>query len=549
MTHRPKVLDSYRKILLFCWAALPSSCSEVLGASYEEYDHSILDPHSVYGSPYGGFSRASRSRIGLLPLRLPDTSDEAPIEKPVYMQVRDADGQLYACRTYHEGELSPKNLIDSIFDPPQSNKSDSEYSLLPPSRLSVDNDMPKDATLESDRFHGDSLINDQREEQWALSDDKFLTDETLRRLRELTGVCGQIHQGWWSYEWCYEQSVTQFHVALNANTGELTVSDYATLGIFQQREVYVDFEDSSINDMAEDEPEFSRVTEVYRDGSKCPETGEARRTYVNLQCCSPRILERQQGLIHREQKPLESNIASVMNVEEDSISVCTYNLTICTPLLCGKKHDESDGTSKETMAGSYGNESIRGILDRTLGRRCLRTGNGGWWTYELCHNSRIRQYHEQLGYTTSKDSKPRVPKKIIDDEYNLGVYKDIEFPAEEEHTYVVNATKGAKGGGNGAYFKVEYSGGDMCDDDKDVKDAAIVAGTAGAIGVHRASSVRYYCGAEYFVSVNEDSTCHYLVEVHVPELCHHPLFKSPISKKQVVKCLSVEDVLLSKFQQ
>lgn len=409
--------------------------------------------------------------------------------------------------------------------------------------------MPKDATLESDRFHGDSLINDQREEQWALSDDKFLTDETLRRLRELTGVCGQIHQGWWSYEWCYEQSVTQFHVALDANTGELTVSDYATLGIFQQREVYVDFEDSSINDMAEDEPEFSRVTEVYRDGSKCPETGEARRTYVNLQCCSPRILERQQGLIHREQKPLESNIASVMNVEEDSISVCTYNLTICTPLLCGKKHDESDGTSKETMAGSYGNESIRGILDRTLGRRCLRTGNGGWWTYELCHNSRIRQYHEQLGYTTSKDSKPRVPKKIIDDEYNLGVYKDIEFPAEEEHTYVVNATKGAKGGGNGAYFKVEYSGGDMCDDDKDVKDAAIVAGTAGAIGVHRASSVRYYCGAEYSVSVNEDSTCHYLVEVHVPELCHHPLFKSPISKKQVVKCLSVEDVLLSKFQQ
>jgi hypothetical protein len=73
-----------------------------------------------------------------------------------------------------------------------------------------------------------------------------------------------------------------------------------------------------------------------------------------------------------------------------------------------------------------------------------------------------------------------------------------------------------------------------------VTDAAIIAGSAGAGGIiTRASSVRYYCGNSHSITVNEDSTCHYLVHVTVPELCKHPLFMAPLAKKQVVKCLPV----------
>ena len=34
-----------------------------------EYDSTILDPSNAYGSPFGGFSRATASRLANMPLR------------------------------------------------------------------------------------------------------------------------------------------------------------------------------------------------------------------------------------------------------------------------------------------------------------------------------------------------------------------------------------------------------------------------------------------------------------------------------------------------
>jgi hypothetical protein len=94
-------------------------------------------------------------------------------------------------------------------------------------------------------------------------------------------------------------------------------------------------------------------------------------------------------------------------------------------------------------------------------------------------------------------------------------------------------------GGNGAYYFQEYTKGDVCDDET-VTDVAIKAGEFGDGGIERATTVRYSCGVAIDMTVKEDSTCHYIVDISVPTLCHHPLFKAPTSKKQVVKCLPMQ---------
>jgi hypothetical protein len=143
----------------------------------------------------------------------------------------------------------------------------------------------------------------------------------------------------------------------------------------------------------------------------------------------------------------------------------------------------------------------------------------------------------------------------VDTEYTLGLYKikDHEaYPKQDEWQHVVNATVpgGVLGGqskprgrqlptaygGNGAYFFQEYPGGQTCEH-PDVTEAAIKANKVGEGGIERAASVRYSCGNQFEMNIKEDSTCHYIVDVTIPALCSHPLFKATVFKKQVVKCL------------
>jgi hypothetical protein len=175
------------------------------------------------------------------------------------------------------------------------------------------------------------------------------------------------------------------------------------------------------------------------------------------------------------------------------------------------------------------------------------------WVYEMCHGLHIRQFHEMMVV----DKVTGLAKNQVETEYILGKYRAADhemYPADSEWKHVVNATedgglpgsglppakprrrsKGAYGG-NGAYYHQEYTGGDACDD-PDVTEATIKAGQVGEGAVERASSVRYSCGPALGMTIKEDSTCHYIVDVSIPALCGHPLFKASVSKQQVVKCL------------
>jgi hypothetical protein len=162
----------------------------------------------------------------------------------------------------------------------------------------------------------------------------------------------------------------------------------------------------------------------------------------------------------------------------------------------------------------------------------------------LQHGDRITQYHEVVEGKKSR-SGVHYTATTVEAEHLLGLYQEASvhsYPDDEEWRHVVNATgRSRHGGGSGTYFEMTYTDGDICDH-SDVTDAAVVAGGTGHGGpLSRGSTVRFFCGKSYLLAVNEDSTCHYVVEVTVPDLCDHPLFMEPILKKQIVKCCLVDN--------
>jgi len=572
----------------------------------DEYDSKILDDSSIYGSPYGGFSRATRSRLANMPLRLPNTAlmqdtskneeerDETDHQHYDIMETSDALGRKYVCRVYHEDELDPDSVIESMFDTP----------LLNTRQVTDEEEDEEEEEEEVEDFlleaMGEALsawqelrqrINGVNEEPTPLTRDLLLM-ETQRRLKKLKGVCSQIHLGWWSYEWCYNAGVTQFHIHVDKDSSGLELRDVTGLGTFDKRKFQIpghrteeeaeDEDFPSSNKYSQDEDEIAQVVDSYTNGDICPETGEPRRTKVHYYCCSDKLMERYKSPVLRDGNPVVSKIVSIVKLIEDPDAVCAYSITVCTPLLCRDvKSDEDDSLLFDISAESYfpaesaptkssdlpviihkrhtvrkrrKNETIREILDRVMGKGgCIQSSTAGWWSYEYCHKKHVRQFHESIsinmetGITTATFN----PDEDI---YFLGYYSEEldNYPPEDEWKYITNTTlptsvgDGAPSpdGGKGtvaAYFSQEYLNGDICDNDADVTDAAIKAGTARREHTKRASSVRFACGPSFMIYVNEDHTCHYIVDVTVPALCHHPAFKIPVAKKRIVKCLLAED--------
>ena len=546
------------------------SASELFPSLYEEYDGWIFDPEHGYGSPFGGFSRATRSRIAALPLLLPNTDSQLPNPNALHTEVRDSSGRLFVCRVYHEDELDGVSLNEGMFEVPKLRQDDEAN---PPSALieTGKNDAEITEINPGDSTEPDnSSVRRMDEESETLSlaqllktiDEKERIAEIDNLLEPLSGLCAQTHKGWWSYEWCYKDRVTQFHVEISKSTSSVQVEDVTNLGNFDSRAiVLVDPDEGEALDskgkvmggnlLAQGRPELARVDDTYLHGTLCPGTNKERQSLVRLVCCSKGTVQNNMGLVHRDNVHVTTDVMSIYDVRESNTNICTYNVTICTPLLCLDEEDEEENTKTE---GGYKlkdknsmsvpakeNESVMEVLERTMNGFCLQTSTGGWWTYEICHKKNIRQYHEVVGTRKNKNGAVYTARTVEAD-HNLGSYQPNVFAAivpEDEWKFVVNATD-KKGGVVKPYFELEYTGGDVCDH-SDVTDAAIVAGGSTQKGISRSSSVRYQCGDNYDISVSEDSTCHYIVIVELPDLCSHPLFKQPVSKKQVFKCLYVPE--------
>lgn len=169
--------------------------------TYDEYDFAVLDPEHIYGSPYGGFSRATRSRLAALPLFLPDLSDKEPSDDPLHMEVRDAEGRLFVCRVYHEDELDPDTLEESMFNCPKLRKLESTTSTQDMPSAPNQSEVEKSELSNTMVTKTDESIDSNKGGVDGYKGNKLL--QIQARLGELDGICGQMHKGWWSYEVCF----------------------------------------------------------------------------------------------------------------------------------------------------------------------------------------------------------------------------------------------------------------------------------------------------------------------------------------------------------
>jgi len=303
--------------------------------------------------------------------------------------------------------------------------------------------------------------------------------------------------------------------------------------------------------------------------------------------------------------------------------MCKYDAQVCTPLLCvdafqklkssesssrisgnrdrkRKYTEDTDDQINEmkpaTTQPNYTNlikkhDSIRDILQWTLGNKCLYKVVG-WWAYEFCHGRYLRQFHEE----TKLDPNTGFMTISKDSLHDLGRYdSDIleSFPKVDESKYIVRPVsnkenrplaQGAnknkqnfssnkpphddynegekqhlklqnlilkkamtmdlsdlEAGGSGVVFIQEYFHGDFCQH-PDVTESVIKGGSILVGGIERATTVRFSCGNTLeFAKVKEDSTCHYIIDIILPELCKHHFFMAPVVKTKVVKCLLVDE--------
>ena len=237
----------------------------------------------------------------------------------------------------------------------------------------------------------------------------MLIAEVTRRLAKLGGVCAQLHQGWWSYEWCHQKKVSQFHVHVEADASKVSdiqLQDETKLGSWTRRQIHLldepeEAQDDSVdsdtasepensdsdggygsgtdkqsiqmkskrkpNLFAEGTPELAMVSDYYTNGDTCPETGYPRVTKVDIRCCSARVMNRIKGGVLLNGRPIKSDNVAIHSLGEQKDKVCVYNVTVCTTLLCDTAGGE-EGAVSSGAEGGVGKSTTTTSSDKSQGK-------------------------------------------------------------------------------------------------------------------------------------------------------------------------------------
>jgi hemimethylated DNA binding protein len=159
----------------------------------------------------------------------------------------------------------------------------------------------------------------------------------------------------------------------------------------------------------------------------------------------------------------------------------------------------------------------------------------GWWTYEFCYRQSFRQYHQENG-------KDKAENKITQD-YTLGEWwvakkGDEDGEDSEDAAAGRSITGGSSGGSGGAAGTATVAVEKLGEDPKTRKrfwSQLYGNGTHCDItGRPRETEVRVRCsGGEpsHIASVEEVSTCRYVVYFATPLLCKHPAFAAEENSK------------------
>lgn len=165
-------------------------------------------------------------------------------------------------------------------------------------------------------------------------------------------------------------------------------------------------------------------------------------------------------------------------------------------------------------------------LLKPLEGTCLFYGEG-WWTYSFCYNDEIKQFHRLMPQQGMPWGPPVEDPNV--ESYYLGKFSDLG--AEHDGTGSAKSTELAnfRHVGDSRSLVVNYGMGSYCD----------------VIGAERRTEVQFQCNpgtSDRIAFIKETSSCHYLLVVHTPRLCHDAAFQAPVTEQpHLIQCEKVSD--------
>lgn len=210
---------------------------------------------------------------------------------------------------------------------------------------------------------------------------------------------------WWTFELCHRKEIRQFHLVSVRNA--IPAEDNAqfsfkrdpdwSLGRFEHSEIIRSGGPSQIGNKS---MPIELIIDRYVNGQKCDELRGApistRRTEVHLQCC-PTLID-PASLAHSVDK-ISQDVRIISVVEVD---VCQYRMVVCVPSLCSPVLPI---LTEEPSAYKV----IQSLISKT---RCY-VYQEGWWTYELCVGTDLRQYHASTQLTPMPNNPQQAQLEVL----------------------------------------------------------------------------------------------------------------------------------------
>ncbi|KAJ1874214.1 Protein OS-9 [Coemansia sp. RSA 990] len=190
------------------------------------------------------------------------------------------------------------------------------------------------------------------------------------------------------------------------------------------------------------------------------------------------------------------------------------------------KDNASDSKSGELDAHKENEQAImRGLeLLQPLKRNCI-SYTAGWWTFEYCHDQRVRQYHRTA---------PDKNGDVAEIEYRLGDYSHRkQYPAIESSERDASGTRPEvrttqiRQFGRKRFLTQVWAGGTVCDITRQPREVEI----------------QFHCdpnSPERIVYVEEVAICQYIMVINTPRLCADSSFYDvAASTVNDIKCQQV----------
>eukprot|EP00466_Bigelowiella_natans_P011298 jgi/Bigna1/87274/estExt_fgenesh1_pg.C_180144 len=363
---------------------------------------------------------------------------------------------------------------------------------------------------------------DEEEEEEGETSEQDMRDALIEKMRRVfTKRCLEKNAGYWSYEVCPFQDVNQFH-------GEAGMAREQRVN-FHLGHYGDDFDEyPALDDGAEESDHFSEEKVKVLSSLPLPANAghiayaqryiggtSGRRTLVKYVC-------------HQRRAGFDGMMGEIIEIEEPM--EFHYTITVATPHACIK--DAAGGVNQ-------GKTPVPKLL-KPLRQQCIYM-NQGWWNYEFCYNEHVRQFHmETVGTPTKPPEDASNPEKSGEE----GAADASATAANKKTTTTAVTTVDFLLGKKGAnstisihkgdtpatsYASQYYSDGTLCD----------------LTNQPRRIEVRFVCEAELaksrIVSIQESSTCEYLMHVATPLICTNETFQPVQPKLLEIACHPVDE--------